>query len=399
MTLSSLFVSGSRMGAGLGRVVPLAAGSVATGTTGYSLSGLLPSLSHHLGIAPAVAGQLLTVYALTCAATGPLVVMLTKMWPKRTVAVAALLVTATGNLATAMAPNLPLLVTARIVTAIGVGAYVPAASAAAAAISAQGQRARALATVISGLTFALLLGVPATTALLGLLGGEYPGVFVAIAALCLLAATAITLIAPSGARAPATTSAVGARSAVRDPQALALFGVTFMATVATFAVYTYLSQILAPSTVHGVTLSLLLAAYGVGAVTGNAVGGHLADRWHPERVVLASTVISCVALLALTVVSASPAVLMIVLVIWGAACWSIYAPVNTLLLATGGSHGPVLMSVNASSIYSGMAAGGLVGGLVIAGAGISVLSPIAAAAAAVAVGLVYVGAVHHRMSQ
>jgi MFS transporter, DHA1 family, inner membrane transport protein len=378
------------------RVVPLAAGSAATGTSGYSVSGLLPSLSHHLGIHPAAAGQLVTLFALACAVTGPLMVGLTRTWPKRRIAVAALLVTGAGNAFTALAPSLALLVTARIITAVGVAVYVPAASATAAAITAGSQRARAMAAVIGGLTIALLLGVPVTTALLSRLGG-FQGVFLLIMAACLLAAAAIVMIVPA-VRNPVAAEVSSRRAALSDRRVLCLLGATFMATTGTFAVYTYITLIVQQSTVHGWPLSLMLAAYGVGAVAGNVICGRLADKWQPAWLLLIVTVTSCATLLVLTAVAATPAALLGVLMVWGGACWAVYGPINALLLSTHDSRtGPVLLSINASGIYIGMAAGGLVGGLVITGAGVGALPPVAAAAVAGAAVLVYLGALRNRM--
>jgi predicted MFS family arabinose efflux permease len=356
---------------------------------------VLPSLSNHLGIAPAAAGQLVTLFALACAVTGPLMVGLTRTWPKRRIAVTALLITGAGNAFTALAPSLAQLVTARIITAVGVAVYVPAASATAAAITAGSHRARAMAAVIGGLTVALLLGVPVTTALLSKLGG-FQGVFLLIMAACLLTAAAIVMIVPA-ARVPLGTRTSGRLAGVSDRRVLCLLGTTFMATTGTFAVYTYITQVVQQSTVHGWPLSLMLAAYGVGAVAGNVICGQLADKWHPARLLLIATITSCTALLVLTAVAATPAALLGVLLVWGGACWAVYGPLNALLLSNqDGRTGSFLLDINASGVYAGMATGGLVGGLVITGAGIGALPPVAAATAAAAAGLVYLGALPNR---
>lgn len=379
---------------GMERVYPLALGSVATGTTGYSMAGVLPSLARQLGIHPAAAGQLVTVFALGAAIAGPLVVGATRSWGRRRVVVAALVITGLGNAATALAPTLALLVGARIFAAVGVAIYVPAASALAAAVVAGSQRARAAAVVIAGLTLAMLAGVPVTTALLGHLGG-YRGVFLLITGLCLLAAAAITMTVPAVSGVAPTGGSTGRRDAMSDRHVLALLGVTLLATVGTFVVYTYVRLILDPSTVHGLPVSILLACYGIGAVLGNIVAGWAADRWQPAWVLLVATVTSSVALLVLTAACASPVALVGVLMVWGGGCWSIYGPVNALLLTTR-ERAPILLAVNASCIYLGMAVGGLIGGLVIHSSGIAAVPTVAAFAAAGAAVLVLLVRRRHR---
>ncbi|CAM3412507.1 MFS transporter [Kibdelosporangium persicum] len=378
------------------RVAPLAAGSAATGTSGYSVSGVLPALSQHLGIEPAAAGQLVTLFALACATSGPLMVALTRAWPKRRIAVVALLITGAGNAFTAMAPSLALLVTARIITAVGVAVYVPAASATAAAITTGSRRARAVAAVIGGLTVALLLGVPITTALLSRLGG-YQGVFLLVMAACLLAAAAIVVVVPTAATASTVASTLHQRPPASDGRVLCLLGATFMATTGTFAVYTYITLVVQESTMHDWPASVMLAAYGLGAVAGNVISGRLTDRWGAAWLLLIATGTSCLALLALTAAAASPVGLVGVLMVWGGACWAVYVPANVLLLSNkDNKQGSTLLSLNASSVYAGMATGGLVGGVVIEAAGVGTVPLVAAAAAVIAAGLAYLGAVRRR---
>ncbi|MFD1049182.1 MFS transporter, partial [Kibdelosporangium lantanae] len=166
-----------------------------------------------------------------------------------------------------------------------------------------------------------------------------------------------------------------------------LLGVTLLATTGCFTVYTYMTQLLPTPGVQGWPVAVLLACYGGGAVAGNILSGRFADRWHPAWVLVVATVTSCVALIVLTVVAVAPPVLALVLMVWGGACWSVYSPANTIILSL---HQPFLLSLNASAIYSGMALGGLLGGLLIAGLGAGALPAGGALLFAVAVRLALV---------
>ena len=83
----------------------LAFGVFVVGTGEFVLAGLLPLLSSSLGVSPAVAGQVVTIFALTCALAGPLLTTATGGWNRRTALVAAALVYLAGSVWTALAPR------------------------------------------------------------------------------------------------------------------------------------------------------------------------------------------------------------------------------------------------------------------------------------------------------
>ena len=72
-----------------------------------------------------------------------------------------------------------------MVAALGAAAFTPAATLVATQLSPPERRGRAVAAVFSGLTLALVVGVPAGSLLEGPLG--FRGVFALVAAMCLVA--------------------------------------------------------------------------------------------------------------------------------------------------------------------------------------------------------------------
>ena len=126
------------------RTYLLAAGAFAIGTSGYIVSGVLPAVSEELHVSHATAGQLLTAFAIAYAISSPLLAALTGRWERRTLLVVALVVAALGNLLAALAPNYPLLLVARIVSALGAAVYTPAATLVATVLSPPQHRGRAV---------------------------------------------------------------------------------------------------------------------------------------------------------------------------------------------------------------------------------------------------------------
>lgn len=366
------------------RTYPLGVGTLAIGTSGHSVTALLPAMSRDLHTSPGMAGQLLTVFAVTCALGGPVITAATRRWERRRLLATALAVTATGNVLAAVATSITLLLAARIVTALGTATFTATAAVVAAHLNKPQHRAQALAIVFGGLTVALLIGVPASSAASTVL--TYRGVFWGTAGLCTLAALGLTAVGP----VPATPTSQPVRrlGAGGDRRLLAVLVVAMLVCLATFAVYTYAAVLLdATAGIRDAsTASGLLAAYGIGAALGNTASGHATDRHGPHRTLLVAVTTCAVVLLVLPIATTTVAGAAVAFSVWGAAFWGINPPLTTwtLRLAPGRQAATVLLALVGSAIYLGMGLGALLGGLVLTWAGPTVLGPVAGTVAAVA---------------
>jgi MFS transporter, DHA1 family, purine base/nucleoside efflux pump len=358
------------------RTYLLAAGAFAVGTSAYVVSGVLPAVSAELGVSLTAAGQLTTAFALAYAVSAPLLATLTARWERRSLLLAALLVAALGNAVSAVATTYPLLLGGRIVAALGAAAYTPAATLFATALRPPAERGRTVAIVFGGLTVALALGVPAGSLLAGSLG--YRGVFGLVAAVSLVMAVAVRMRLPLMAGASAVP--LRERFAVAaDRRVLMVLAVTVFGVVATMSVYIYVVPLLTVTTGLGASaIGGLLLAYGLGAIVGNAWGGRATDRFGsvPTLLAVVTGFVVMIATLPLTTTTAVGAA--IALFVWSVFTWSFNPPVQTLLLDLAPSGGLVL-SLNASAIYLGMGLAGVLGGVVIDGAGVLVLPEVGAA--------------------
>lgn len=365
------------------RTYPLGVGTLAIGTSGHSVTGLLPAVTRELHTSPGTAGRLLTVFAVTCAVGGPLIVAATRRWARRRLLVAALAVSAAGNVLAALAASITLLLAARMLTALGTAVFTATAAFVATQINSPGHRAQAQAVVFGGLTLALLIGVPASRALSGPL--TYHGVFWAMAGLCALGAAGLAAIGP----VPSAATALPTRElrTGRDRRMLAVLAVAVLICVATFAVYPYAAVLLEATAGirDATTASVLLAAYGAGAAVGNTASGHATERYGPHRTLLVAVTFCAAGLVLLPVAATTVAGAAVVFAVWGAAFWGINPPLTTwtLRLAPDPAATPVLLALVGSAIYLGMGLGALVGGLVLTGAGPTALGPVAGTVAAV----------------
>jgi predicted MFS family arabinose efflux permease len=371
------------------RTYLLATGTFAAGTSAQVIAGVLPEVSHGLGVSVAATGQLLTAFALTYAVASPLLAAATGRWERRRLLVVAMVVMAAGNALAAAAPDYVTLFAARMLTALGAAVYTPTATMVATELNPPERRARAIATVFGGLTMSLVLGIPMGSLLAGPLG--YEGVFALVAGLIAVLAVGVRLVLPPVAAPPV----VGLRerfAVVSDRRVLPMLVVTLLVSVAGMSVYTYLTELLTDVTgVHGGTLSLLLFIYGIGGVLGNLVGGLVTDRFG-TRAPLVFSLAGCAAAMALLPVAAAGfAGAAVILVVWGMANWSINPPMQHRLVDTAPATAGLVLAMNAAAIYLGIGLSGVAGGLVIEFSGTRALGPVAAIVATVAL-LVFVAA-------
>ncbi|MHB1313320.1 MAG: MFS transporter [Gemmatimonadaceae bacterium] len=359
---------------GLARVGVLAFGAFALGTDLYVIAGVLPEIARGTRVPVALAGQLVTIFALAYALGSPLLAVAGARLNRRRLLVGALGVFAAANLGAALAPSYGVLVAARLLAALA-AAYAPVATVAAVSLVAPERRGRALATVTAGMTLAILFGVPIGT-LVGRVFG-WRATFEFVAALAVLAAIGLVLCLPT---LPATpVASLRSRLALlADRQLAGLLMVTLLALTGSFSVYTYLLPLLAAVHPSASQASLLFAAFGAGGMVGNALGGVAADRFGAARTVG----VGLMALAGILALFAGAERSLIgsegLLFAWGFAHWAWYPPQQHRLVERAGQAAPAALALNGSAIYLGIALSGGMGGLLMGSTGPTVL-PLAAA--------------------
>ena len=345
-------------------IAALAAGTFAVGTDGFVIAGFLPQIAADLDVSVALVGQSLTVFALTYAVLAPVLAAVTATMPRRRLLVLALVVLGLADVLFAFAPSLGVVFAARVVAASGSAMFTPIAGAVAADLVPHRYRGRALATVITGLTVATAIGVPA-------------GAFVAhefgwrvavglVAALCGLVAGAVTLAVPNlpgGARVRLRARL----GVVRLPAVQAILALTVLGLGASYTVYVYAVPAFGALGVAVADTQFMLFAYGVGAVVGAQLSGLFTDRVSGARVLLVVYTMLALVLLVAGILATGeqrPTALVVVLATaWGAVSWSQSPPQQSRLIEVAPEDAAIVLSLNASCIYLGIGLGTFVGGL------------------------------------
>ncbi|HKE18550.1 MAG TPA: MFS transporter [Kofleriaceae bacterium] len=348
----------------------LALGAFAIGTEGFMVAGLLPDIAGDLHVSIPAAGQLVTVFALTYALGSPILAVVTGGRDRRRLLMSSMAMFALGNAFAALSTSYGALLAARVVLALAAGTFMPAASAYAAAIAPPERRGRALSIIYTGMTTAVVVGVP-----LGIVAGDRFGwriTFAGVAGMALIALAGVWRLVESIGVGP--TTGLRERLAVaRRPDVLTALALTVLALTGAFTVYTYLAPFLGQAAgVTGAALAPLLFVSGVGGAVGNLVGGMASDRFD-LRTLLTVILLGLVAsfgLLSLAPHLLPPGAVLPALVVllfaWGVFGWAFPSAQQTRLVRMEPRLASVTLSLNASATYIGISLGAVLGSAAVA---------------------------------
>jgi MFS transporter, DHA1 family, inner membrane transport protein len=330
------------------------------GTGVFVLGGILSSVAQSLQVSVAAAGQAMTAYAVSTALLAPLALVFTGRWSRRSVLVTGLVLFAIGNFVCAAAQSLPALLGGRVLMGMG-AVFTPVSGSIAVALAAPAQRGRALSLVFLGISLSYVIGTP-IGAWLGLrYGWRWPvGI---VGAGTVVAAIALLALVPRGLSAPGASFAGLPQLLARPPVAAAL-ALTLLYFTAIFTVFAYIGpvlQALAPMSAEA--LSLTLMVFGVSGVTGTLLGGWANDRFGGQRTLPVQLALLAAMMALVPLTAGRPLAVNAAFFAWGVAGFGMMAPQQSRLAELAPAQTPILLSLNASMLYLGTAAGAAIGGV------------------------------------
>ena len=329
------------------------------GTGVFVLGGILVPVADSLQVSVGAAGQAMTAYALATALLAPLALVITGHWPRRRVLVVGLLLFALGNLVCALAQDLAMLLGGRVLMGMG-AVFTPVSGSIAVALAKPAQRGRALSLVFLGVSLSYVIGTP-LGAWLGLrYGWRWPVGLVGGAGV--VAALALLAWMPRHVDAPGASFAGLGRLLAQPPVAAAL-GLTMLYFVAIFTVFSYIGPVLqALSPMSPETVSLTLMLFGISGVVGTLVGGWANDRFGGQRTMPVQLALLATMMILVPLTTGHYPAVVAVFFVWGVAGFGMMTPQQSRLAAMGPTQTPILLSLNASMLYLGTAAGAAIGG-------------------------------------
>lgn len=252
-------------------------GAFAIGTTEFVIVGLVPTIAQSLAISVPSAGLLVSLYALSVAVSAPLLTAMTARWQRRNVLLFLMAIFVVGNFLAWQATNFSTLIGARIVTGLAHGVFFSIGSTIATQLVTKEKAAAAIAMMFTGLTVALVTGVP-----LGAYIGQHFGwqtTFLAVMSLGVIAFIGALLFVPKNLQQPEPVKLIQQLDVIRSPRLLLVYAMTALGYGGTFVLFTFLSPMLQQlSGFNGNDVSLILVGYGIAVALGNTLGGKLADK-------------------------------------------------------------------------------------------------------------------------
>lgn len=368
-------------------LISLALGTFAIGSGEFGSNGIIQLFSADFGVSIPIATYAVTAYALGVMIASPLITLAASRLNRRALLLCLMALFVVGNLISAAAINMDMLIVARFITGTVQGAYFGAGAVVAAYVFGSGRAGKAFAVVMLGLTIATIIGSPLAT-----LVGQHQGwraTYLAVAAVGALACAAL------GVWVPRTDALRGhpirlELSALRRLSVWVMLMVAALGISSIFAVYTFIGPFVTDAAHLGPTrIPIALALFGVGMTAGNLLGGRLADA-HES--------------LGLVVGFAGVLVVLVVLGLWGAhvgvllpalfgvgATMMLAIPTIQVRLTRLAPEAPTLMgAMNLASLNLANALGAL-GGAVTIGVGLGVLSTVWAGFVLTAAGLLLFG--------
>ncbi|MEO3792529.1 MFS transporter [Nonomuraea sp. B10E15] len=385
----------------------LAVTSVAVGTFTIVTSemlpvGLLTAIASDLRVSDGTAGLMMTAPGLVAAVAAPLLAVTTRRVDRRVTLLGLMALLAVANLAGAFAQSHVVMMAARVLTGVSIGGFWAFAAGLAPRLVPGRSVGRATSIILSGVSVASVLGVPAATFVSSFAGWRSAFIAMGVVALVLLAVLAATLPPlpgdppPTPARprndretaqngsTPARDAAEGTEAARRPGRRAAWLSrplrlvlvLTVLLVSGHFAAYTYVRPFLEQVSHAGPALiSTALLVYGAAGVAGNFASGALAAR-NPRPVLIALAALMALATAALPVIGLPLALL----VVWGLGYGGVGVALQLWIMREGGGELGTALFVSAFNVS--IALGALAGGRVVDGVSISAVMGLAAGLAA-----------------
>lgn len=345
----------------------------AIGTTEFVIVGLIPTIAASLGVSVPSAGLLVSVYALGVAVGAPVLTAMSSRVPRKFLLLALMALFTVGNLVAWMAPGYVALMGARMLTGLAHGVFFSIGSTIATGLVSKDKAASAIALMFSGLTVALVTGVPLGTFIGQMFGWQTT--FLAVSLLGVIAFVGSLILVPNNIKNNPPASMLKQLAVLKKPRLLLVYAITALGYGGTFIAFTYLAPIL--QEVAGFSASsvgLVMLVYGVSVAFGNIWGGRLADKKGPVWALQLIFALLALVLFVLTFTATNAWLAVMTVLAWGAVAFGNVPGLQVYVVQQAQRDAPeavdVASGLNIAAFNLGIAGGAWAGGLIVAHMGL-----------------------------
>ncbi|MCM3170855.1 MFS transporter [Paenibacillus sp. MER 99-2] len=323
-------------------------------------AGLLPQIAQDLGVTEALAGQLVTLYAVGSLLAAIPLTTATRSWRRRPLLLLCIIGFLVFNTITALSSSYVLTLVARFFAGVSAGVLWGMTAGYARRMVPDSLKGRAMAVAMIGTPLALALGVP-----LGTFFGAYTGWRFIFGVVSLLAVVLIGWVLwkvpdyegePAGDQLPLYKIFL-------VPGIRTILFVVLTWVLAHNILYTYIAPYLA-ETAFAERVDLVLLIFGITSVVGIWVIGMLIDRFL-RMLVLISITGFALASVALGIGMNQPAIIILGVTAWGLTFGGAATLLQTAIAQAGGKSADIAQSMLVTAWNVAIGGGGIIGGFLL----------------------------------
>ncbi|WP_215845031.1 MFS transporter [Candidatus Pantoea bituminis] len=292
----------------------LALGAFASVTTEFIPVGILPDVADTFHISSGHAGLMMTLPGLLGALAAPGVLMAAGSTDRKRLLLSLSALLFASALISALAPSWTVMLIGRALAGMSMGAFWAMGLAAAGSLVSEEKAGTAIAAVFGGVTAAMVLGVPMGTLVSGYF--SWRGAFIAASVLAALAFMMQAVLLPQIQAGESVNLRALGRFLLRPRgrKSVILIALSFATH---FATYTFIAPLMRKAGIGTDIISWTLLGFGVSGFIANFVASRIVDQ-HLKQTLTAGLVLMAGSL-AIMAVSHSHLLLVVAVLIWGAA--------------------------------------------------------------------------------
>ncbi len=339
----------------------LAMGGFGIGMTEFVIMGLLPNVATHLNISIPEAGHVISSYALGVVVGAPILTVLGSKYSAKKMLLLLMALFTVFNGVSALATDYYSLMLFRFLAGLPHGAYFGIGAVVASRLAKPGKEASAVASMLTGLTIANVVGVPLGTFVGAKFGWQWAFAMVAVVGL------ATTMALKSWIPALPANPSANFKSEFKIFKNLNLWiciVITSIGFGGFFAWISYIAPMLITETkVSAESIPLWMVLAGLGMTAGIIVGGKLADRFSPLKSGIALMFAMLTSLLLSGVLAPYTVPTFIMIFLTGLFAMAQCPPIQILLIQNSEGGEMLGSSLGQSCFNIGNSLGAFLGGL------------------------------------
>ncbi|MBU6080330.1 MULTISPECIES: MFS transporter [Allobacillus] len=325
------------------------------------IGGILPLIANDLDITLGRAGLLITVFSLSFAISGPILLSLTAKIKRKKLIIIVLVLFLLSNVLAVVSTSFTPLLISRILSAMFAALLISLCLSIASQITSTTHRSRAIGIVLTGVSASLVFGVPFGLFLGNEWGWRAPFLMIVFILMILIVLMWLFMSEIEGKEALPLKAQINALS---NPKIIMTQSISILFYVGHLSLYAYLTPFLQTTmNLTGDSLTIMYLILGVAAIFGSWSGGYASDRFGTKKTIIVVLSLFATMLFMIFVLLSKPVMLVIALMLWSFLSWALTPAIQSQLVSIAPETSDIQQSINNSNIHIGMAIGSFIGGI------------------------------------